>query len=146
MKKFLILKMKGTSILGRVVAQTLEQLVADGTTPHATIDKTSTLFFSFMSDSSIDDVVIALKDIMLRDYFVTEVSTDTFRAELNKELNDMLELNSIGQVENITDGGFTNTSDKDLESDLQNALVNEDYEGASILRDEIANRQNLIKK
>lgn len=106
MKRYLVIKIGGSEIMGQLISKALDRLVhfGEGDMEPRSSNLGTMLMFNFMSSADIDEIMFALKDIAIANFIVTEVSDDNFRAHLADKVNKGVNLNT-----------FTHTTDKKLD-------------------------------
>ena len=104
MNRYLLIKIGGSNVMVGLMTKALDPLVyfdedEDSEFFPRSTNQGTMLMFNFMSDASIDEITFALKDIAVANFFVTEITDDTFRANLNEKLNKGMQLNKANASE-----------------------------------------------
>lgn len=124
------------------------------------------LMFSFLSNSKIDEIIVALQSYHVTNFTVTEINHNNFRSSLHENTNKTLNFkpmsihnNSLTErlhMAKVAESAFSrslkendllnlldnidNMAMQELELSLEKAVKNEMYELACIVRDKIKSK------
>ena len=147
MNRYLVIKIGGSDIMGDLISKALDPLVywGDEETPDTinqprSSSKGTVIMFNFLSTASIDEIMFALKDIAIANFVVTEISDDTFRANLSERLDQNMMLNKFSASEKTLDDMNT----KELQEELDYALEKQLFERAAEIRDKMKSISNKV--
>ena len=154
MKRYLIIKIGGSNQMVDLITQVLNPFVSAETDEvPGSANFGTVLMFSFLSNSKIDEIIVALQSYHVTNCTVTEINHNNFRNNLHEKANETLKfkpicchslsarLHKAEAAEKIVFlDNDDNRSIQELELALEKAVNNEMYELACIVRDKIKSK------
>lgn len=133
MKRYLVIKIGGSEIMGQLIAKALDHLVyfGEGEFQPRSTNLCTMLMFNFMSEATIDEITFALKDTAIANFMVTEVTDENFRANLADMVNKGVDLNKF---KHTTDKKLEDMNEKELQCELDYAVENQLFERCSLIK------------
>lgn len=131
MKRYLIIKIGGSEMMGQLITKALDQFVFFGEGDMGAKSSNlgtylgTMLMFNFMSDASIDEITFALKDIAITNFIVTEITDDNFRAHLIDSVNKGMDLNKF---KHTTEKTLDDMSEAELNIEMEYAIEHQLFE------------------